>query len=178
MTYLSGFTSHQPRHANFKRIHRDSGETKPCLIENNTETVNNGFFISSQYGLNTFIYTIILIKTSQKSKTRVGYVTFHNNDIAALWDRYKVFRLIKNNFLGNFSFISNWKWNFSSFFYGKQTFLEPKLIFSTWARVSENWLSAADYRKCSSLGSELTTLIDGILSKLLFQWVKKRFNLH
>ena len=56
MTYLSGFTSHQPRHANFKRIHRDSEETKPCLIENNTETVNNGFFISSQYGLNTYLH--------------------------------------------------------------------------------------------------------------------------
>ena len=90
----------------------------------------------------------------------------------------KVFRLSKNTFLGNFSFIVNWKWNFSSFFYGKQTFLAPKLIISAWARVSENWQSAADYRKCSSLGSELTTFNDGILSKLLFQLVKKRFNLH
>ena len=90
----------------------------------------------------------------------------------------KVFRLSKNTFLGNFSFIVNWKWNFSSFFYGKQTFLAPKLIISAWARVSENWQSAADYRKCSSLGSELTTFNDGILSKLLLQLVKKRFNLH
>ena len=31
MTYLSGFTSHN---ANFKRIHRDSQETKPSRAEN------------------------------------------------------------------------------------------------------------------------------------------------
>ena len=35
--------------------------------------------------LNTCSYTIILIKTSsQKSKTTVGYIIFHNNDFAAL----------------------------------------------------------------------------------------------
>ena len=49
---------------------------------------------------------------------------------------------------------------------------------SAWARVSENLQSAANYRKCSRLGSELRTFNDGILSKLLFQLVKKRFNLH
>ena len=32
MTYCSGFTRHQPCHANFKRIHRDSEETKPCHV--------------------------------------------------------------------------------------------------------------------------------------------------
>ena len=137
-----------------------------------------GFYLNKVW-LNTCIYAIILIKTSSgKPKTRVGYIIFHNNDFAALWDSEKVFRLSKDTFLGNFSFIANWKWNFSSFFYGKQTLLAPKTFISAWARVSENWQSAVDYRKCSSLGSELTTFIDGILSKLLFQWVKKRFNLH
>ena len=108
----------------------------------------------------------------EKSKTRVGYIILHNNDFVALWDSSKVFRLSKNTFLCNFSFIANWKWNFSSFFYGNQTLLAPKTFISGWARVSENWQSAVDYRKCSSLGSELTTFIDGILSKLLFQWVQ------
>ena len=88
-----------------------------------------GFYLNPVWAFDTCIYTIILIKTSsQKSKTRVGYITFYNHDFAALWDCYKVFRLSKNNFLGNFSFIANRKWNFSSFFYGKQTFLAPKLI--------------------------------------------------
>ena len=45
-------------------------------------------------------------------------------------------------------------------------------------RVSENWQSATDNQKWPSLGSELTTFIDGILSRLLFQLVKGRFNLH
>ena len=163
---MSGFTRHQPRHANFKIIHHDSEETKPCHVENDTKTIIRGFL--SQASI--CIYTIILIKTSsQKSRTRVGFVTFYNNDFAALWDCYKVFRLNKNNFLDNFSFIANWKYNFSSFFYERD--------FDQ--RVSENWQSAAaDYQKWSSLGSKLTTFIDGILSKLLFQWVNKRFNLH
>ena len=82
----------------------------------------------------------------------------------------------KNNFLDSFSFIANWKSNFSSFFY-EQSILAPKSVISTGARVSENWRSTVDYWKWSSLGSELT-LIDGILSKLLFEWVKKRFTLH
>ena len=47
-----------------------------------------------------------------------------------------------------------------------------------WARVSENWHSAADNWKWPSLGSELTTFIYGIISKLLFQWGKERFNLN
>ena len=54
----------------------------------------------------------------------------------------------------------------------------PKSIISTGARVTENWQSVTDNWKWSSLGSELTTFIDGILSKLLFQWVEKRFNIH
>ena len=108
MTYCSGFTRQQPCHANFKRSHCDSEEMKPCHVGNGTKTVNSGFFISSQYRLNTYIYTIILIKTSsQKSKTRVGYLAFYNNDFVALWDCFKVFRLNRNNFLGNLSFIAN-----------------------------------------------------------------------
>ena len=66
------------------------------------------------------------------------------------------------------------KLNFSSFFYIKQTFLVPKLIISTGARVSENWQSATDNWKWSSLVSELKTFIHGILSKFLFQWVRWR----
>ena len=77
--YFSGFTSRQPQHANFKRIRRDSEETKPCRVENNTKTVNDGF--SSQAS----IYTIVLIKiTSQKSKTREDYIAFYNIDLSAL----------------------------------------------------------------------------------------------
>ena len=68
-------------------------------------------------------------------------------------DCNKVFKLSKNNFLGNFNFIANWKWNFSSFLYGKQIFLASKSIISAWARVSENWLSVADYRKYSGFGA-------------------------
>ena len=109
INYCSGFTRHQSCHANFKRIHSDSKETRPCRIENDTKIVISGFLSqASQYGLNTCIYTIILIKTSsQKSKTRVGYITFYNNDFTALWDCYKVFRLNKNNFLDSFSLIAN-----------------------------------------------------------------------
>ena len=165
MTYCSGFTRYQPRHTNFKWIHHDSEEWNLAVLK------MTGFYLK-QYGLNTWVYIIILIKTSsQKSKNRVGYATFYNNDFVALWDCYKVFRLNKNNFLDNFSFIANWKLNFSSFFYNKQTFLTPKSIILIEGRVSENWQSAADYRKWSRLGSELTTFIDRILSKLLFQWV-------
>ena len=170
---LLRFHNKPPRHADLKRIHCGSQETKPCRVENDTKPLIVGFIISSQYWLNICIYTIILIRTSQKSKTRVFYLTFHNNDFAFLLDRYKVFSLSKNNFVDNFSFIANWKWFFSSFFYDKQTSLAPKLIISTRARVSENWQSTVDYQKWSSLGSEVTTFIDGILSKLLFQWVKK-----
>ena len=51
MTYFSGFTSHQPRHANFKRIHRDFQETKPGRVENDTKTVNRGFLPPVRMGL-------------------------------------------------------------------------------------------------------------------------------
>ena len=57
---MSGFTRHQPRHANFKIIHHDSEEKKPCHVENDTKTIIRGFL--SQAGI--CIYTIILIKTS------------------------------------------------------------------------------------------------------------------
>ena len=51
MTYFSGFTSHQPRHANFKRNHCDFEETKPCRVENNTKTVNSGFLSQASVDL-------------------------------------------------------------------------------------------------------------------------------
>ena len=46
MTYFSGFTNHQLRHTNFKRIHHDFQETKPCRVENDTKTINSGFSAS------------------------------------------------------------------------------------------------------------------------------------
>ena len=111
----------------------------------------------------------------------VHYLTFHNNDFVALRECYKVFRMSKNNFLDNFSFIANWKWNFSSFLYGKQTFLAPKSIILTGTRISENWQSAADNQKWPSLRSELTTFIDRILSKEKWRsttWFTTFWNLH
>ena len=51
MTYLSGFTSHQPRHANFKRIYRDSQETKLRKFENDRKTVKRGFLSPVSMGL-------------------------------------------------------------------------------------------------------------------------------
>ena len=51
MTYFSGFTSHQPCHANFKRIHCDFKEVKPCCVENNTKTINSGFLSQASMGL-------------------------------------------------------------------------------------------------------------------------------
>ena len=51
MTYFSGFTSHQPRHAHFKRIHCDSQETKPCHVENDTKTINSRVLSPVSMGL-------------------------------------------------------------------------------------------------------------------------------
>ena len=69
---------------------------------------------------------ILLLETpSQKYKTRVGCITFYNNNFAALWDHYKVFRLSKNDFLGNFSFIVNRKWNSHHFSTVKKPFWGP-----------------------------------------------------
>ena len=51
MIQCSGFTRHQPHHANFKRIHCDSEETKPCHVENDTKTVNSGFLSQASMGL-------------------------------------------------------------------------------------------------------------------------------
>ena len=51
MTYCSGFTRHQPRHANFKRIHHDSEETKPCHVENDTKNIICGFLFQAGMGL-------------------------------------------------------------------------------------------------------------------------------
>ena len=133
MTYCSGITRHQPRHTNFKRIHCDSEETKPCRVENDTKTIISEFLSQASMGL-ILVFTQLCL-----SKTRVGYVTFNNNDFAALWDCYKVFRLNTKNFLDNFSFIANWEWNFSSFFYSKQNFLAPNSIILIGAMVFKNW---------------------------------------
>ena len=51
MRYCPGFTRHQPGHANFKRIHHDSEETKPCCVENDTKTVNSGFLSQASVSL-------------------------------------------------------------------------------------------------------------------------------
>ena len=51
MTYCSGFTRHQPRHANFKRIYSDSEETKLCRVEHDTKTVISGFLSQASMGL-------------------------------------------------------------------------------------------------------------------------------
>ena len=59
MTYFSGFTSHQPRHTNFKRIHHDSQEAKPCHVENDTKTINRGFLSLVSMGL-ILVYTQLL----------------------------------------------------------------------------------------------------------------------
>ena len=130
MNYFSGFrTSHHTLLT--WREFTDSQETKPCCVENDIKTVNSGFLSPASIGL-ILVFTIIFFKTSsQKSKTRVGYVTFHNNDFAALWDCYKVFRLSRNNFLDNFSFkvfkgnpnsqgILNWIIQILHYYYSKQ----------------------------------------------------------
>ena len=51
MIYFSGFTNHEPCHANFKIIHHDSQEMKPCQVENDTKTVNRGFLSPVSMGL-------------------------------------------------------------------------------------------------------------------------------
>ena len=50
------FTSHQPRHANFKRIHCDFKEAKPSRVENNTKTVKSGFLSQDSMGLNLYLH--------------------------------------------------------------------------------------------------------------------------
>ena len=52
MTYFSGLPSHEPRHANFKRIHCNSKKkTQSCPVENNTKTENSGFLSQASMGL-------------------------------------------------------------------------------------------------------------------------------
>ena len=55
---------------------------------------------------------------------KLGYtfLTFHNHDFAALQDFFKVFRLSKNNFLDNFSFIVYCENGIFYHFSGKNTF--------------------------------------------------------
>ena len=71
------------------------------------------------------------------SKTRVGYVTLNNNDFAALWDCYKVFRLNKKTFqtilaslptengiFHHFSTVNKTFWHPIQLFRSKQGFLK------------------------------------------------------
>ena len=51
MTYFSGFTSHQPCQANFKRIHSDLEEAKPYHVENNPKALKKGFLSQASMGL-------------------------------------------------------------------------------------------------------------------------------
>ena len=51
MSCCSGFTKHQRHHANFKKIHRDSEETKPCRVENDTKAVISWFLSQASMGL-------------------------------------------------------------------------------------------------------------------------------
>ena len=112
-----------------------------------------------------------MIKTSQKSKTRVHYLTFHNNDFVALRTATKSLHWAKitfqtvlaslpteNGILHLFSVVSIPSWY-------------PNWSFQL--EISENWQPAKNNQIWSSLGSKLTTFIDGILPKLLFQWLKK-----
>ena len=123
MTYLSGFSSH---HANFDREFTMIIEKRE--LRKNLKQQN---LISGHYELNPCFDTTILVKTtSQNSKTRILYHNCHNIDFTASQDHFKVFRLSKNNFLGNFSLIANHKWNFSLFFHGKQQLLARLLITS------------------------------------------------
>ena len=48
---MINFTRHQSCHANFKRIHHDSEETKPCRVENDTKTMISGFSSQDSMGL-------------------------------------------------------------------------------------------------------------------------------
>ena len=62
MSYFSRFTSHQPCHTNFKRIHRNSQEMKPCRVENDTKTVNRGFLSPVSMGLKLVFTQLIYPK--------------------------------------------------------------------------------------------------------------------
>ena len=59
MTYFSGLHHKPSRHADLKRIqriHRDSQETKPFRVENDTKTVNSGFLSPVSMSL-VFVFT-------------------------------------------------------------------------------------------------------------------------
>ena len=124
MTYFSGFTTSHHATLTWREFTAILKKRDLAVLKWHK---NHKFwvFISSQYELNTCIYTFVLIKTSQKSTTRVGYITFHNNEFAALWDHYKVFRLSKNNLVS----LTTENGIFASFLYGRQTFLVPKRSF-------------------------------------------------
>ena len=73
MTYFSGFTSHQPCHSNFKRIHRDSQEMKHCRVENDTKTVSRGFLSPVSIGL-ILVFTQLFYSKLARS-LKLGYTT-------------------------------------------------------------------------------------------------------
>ena len=74
MIYFSGFTSHKPRHANFKRIHRDSQETKPGHVENDTKTVSRGFLSLVSMGL-ILVFTQLFYSKLLTRSRKLGYTT-------------------------------------------------------------------------------------------------------
>ena len=79
MTYFSGFTSLQPRHANFKGIHRDSQEVKPCRVENDTKAVNRGFLspvsLSLMLVFTQFFYSKLLARSLKLGCTALLSIT-------------------------------------------------------------------------------------------------------
>ena len=88
---LLRFHNKPPCHANLKRIHNGFQEMKPCRVKNDAKSINSRVLLPVSMGLiYTCIYTVILIRTSsQKSKSRVHYLIFQNNDFAALQDHLK-----------------------------------------------------------------------------------------
>ena len=74
MTYFSGFTSHQPCHTNFKRIHHNSLEMKPCCVENDTKTASRGFLFPVSVGL-TLVFTQLFSSKLLPRSLKLGYTT-------------------------------------------------------------------------------------------------------
>ena len=92
---------------------------KQFFLEGETPTLRNEtlpcwkWHNRNQYGINTCIYTIIYIKTSHKSKTRVHYCTFDNNDFVALPEtEFFIIFLWKTNLFGTQIDHFNWSKGF------------------------------------------------------------------
>ena len=83
MTYFSGFKSHQPRHTNFKRIHHNSLETKPCRVENDTKTASRGFLFPVSVGL-ILVFTQLFSSKLLPRSLKLGYTTLLSI-IMTLW---------------------------------------------------------------------------------------------